>query len=1708
MSAVELQTMLVSALDEIKSTVSTFGAGECAIFKGKTVELPEQFELENSAKKFVNDLRSFTTVARPHFITENIREKFMKDKKSFVENEETARKTIVDALESLDFQAKIMKMKISSKEIFDNCRPFFSKQILANSKTGLLYKTAEIDLSNTISEHDYKSILLSIKHDILRDNRELPTEMMLSLFKIFPIVKRYQVVSTVIKLLNKYTAIQDTHVSSPIASKDEIIPVLARLSKEMNIELDLESYDGQQYMYYCENIFSDVFQSGDVKLPGGEAKYERLQHDLLYHLNTDRLEEVKPRKEIKEYIEMLLTGNVYSATEFVNMMLSSHSRLSDYPRDTATCALRLRFARCHKLIRELQENCNFLYKEEGDKYLNLFVHILSTTTTYALDKTMNDCDYDAVFEEALSLCTDYTRAKKRLINILQVIYENSEVDYVLDAQKQILNQQINCLEGPHKSFIHTFEIQVQCLDEFAALLETLYEIYVDNASKFPYAFCQEEVHCPPKIFESSKGVARLAKFVIELPRVVKEICETMSISHVIYSSYIELAVIKELRNEIKAFPVKSLDSSLLMTGISINADNNAEQLFTFPVVTSYDYISNFVESYEGKKKYDQAMKMRQIRKYCIRLIKILVKQSYFEKTLDQQLSKGNHKVSLLSEFTWNIEQNNIDAQMGKLARLFEKQRRYLILLKAAVRYNLFESDATFITSKFRGDGFFLTENETADQQQVEAMKNILSILFTRVEDPNNFRAPFNPYEHIDSDVGETCNILEEISVKAEIAFIVTLEKSLLSYATTPEPFEFERVNGKPLMSRGVVDFLVIPEIGDVLALKEDMKDLKQLLIFVAARLRLLHQSFFRNIIFKSRKRLTDSMSTKSVVPDFAIFSFIEKSVQTIPETRKVESIAQIALDTVDYTELSFAAGMASIIDECCDLQTHKDLLPSFKELILETEELTYEGSFLVTERYIPPYIFRYSRSLDEEGKPLISNIITIVRGRSDEISNNLPFNEAAKESSVYLLSSVRSLFAKFVLFRLQHNSDFIKLTPFQAIREITNEDYRQSADDYTKTIESEANRRSFKEGHQGTETAFLEALLCVTLERMEPRVLSQIIGNTQNMIDVIKQQVNEPFAETPSTLKPEVYSKKVRGNIRSTPYISSPVDSEKQFAAEMNYAIIKILREVCESTEREPKDSSGYLVIDAERLENSLLSVSPEVDFLFDKSTDSVVDTWTGYINNTADVMDKSEELGKILAVYEKTIHERMIDELNVQAGEALKDKIMTLNAMRGLERSQQKAHKRFVKEYSKEVKEEYETLEADLHAEVELRKAKYKDTHDNFYKAIQKTISKTASKSIQDSIDLKPIFKRDQYKELFTEDGTPIPQEYKPQEEENKAQKEEAKEAQNVPVPVPPAAEPSESGFRRQIKPPTQVSEGVGGAGIRTKISETKKHSQGAFQVDEGQITSMNEEIDKLRKLILKERISRSLLTISIQRKYTREIEKAENERKRESMLLWTGRRSAEVRQKQMEADLQDGYKRLAELSDSLDTIKIEHDDVHKENIQLHHTKDMMLARIERAHQELKKLTNDADISVADLIKKIEEKQDELDYLTAETDALEEEIEYTVREPMREASRIKKRTLELKLGNTSMMMNKMKTQNELNDITRIIQENEKLKADNEKMRQAIKEAGEKDNISATVNEEPKTARVSIPSLAIPTKKIVKPIHVSARNSGVLRFKK
>ncbi|KAK8889420.1 hypothetical protein M9Y10_034166 [Tritrichomonas musculus] len=173
--------------------------------------------------------------------------------------------------------------------------------------------------------------------------------------------------------------------------------------------------------------------------------------------------------------------------------------------------------------------------------------------------------------------------------------------------------------------------------------------------------------------------------------------------------------------------------------------------------------------------------------------------------------------------------------------------------------------------------------------------------------------------------------------------------------------------------------------------------------------------------------------------------------------------------------------------------------------------------------------------------------------------------------------------------------------------------------------------------------------------------------------------------------------------------------------------------------------------------------------------------------------------------------------------------------------------------------------------------------------------------------------------------------------------------------------------------------------------------------------IEQTKKQIEELQEYRKKLRISTTLSALAVKGIYTRMIEKVAEEKKGYSALLWRGRRLLEEDLKEKNMELKEAYKRLNDADSQIESLQEEIARTKENNVKLLHMKEFNIRQIEEFHKELKKLNYSTDINVSKLIKKIGQKQEELEDLLFEQQQMEECLYYEVREPMMKLDRMRR---------------------------------------------------------------------------------------------------
>ncbi|EAY07694.1 hypothetical protein TVAG_273780 [Trichomonas vaginalis G3] len=1655
MSAQELHSTLASIKEDLEAAFSSFGAGEIIAYNGNTVELESPEYYLNLTKQFIEQYKTFSLIQPIAYYSDKITRKLEKSKEIFKIYVEYIQNSLKSYLDEILFQNKVILDRINNEIQYQKYKNLIPSLIEERSILCHDLENSITDISLNQPNHNYKSVLYAIKYDLIKQQRKIQTDFLKSIIHLLPVTRRNEIVTRITTLLRTDLSVNSACIPSPIKNAKDIEPEMARLSSLMNVNFDLSEYDGQKFIYECDIKFSECFTIPGITLSQNAAQYDRIEHNPIFHTNFDRINRTKVNHHLERYIQLLLGCKEYEANEFFSLMLSCHPLMSDYPRSHAICVLSLRFSRCRTMLNEIYEKCKKLFIETFNERFALIIKELSTATTYGMQNSLSNCDYDSVFERLLELTLEYLNAKCRLQTVIQRLHEFSGSETCLLTLQKIIDEEPDLTEGVHSTFIHNYKRQSEIIDLEANLMEILFALHMHSCSNVPLC---SQAGLPAEVFQTSMAIADISNIFDDMFYASKEICVTMSIpSHLLV--YAHLAVIQEIYSIVVSNPVSKLTPSLATLSTVLNAEGTALDIFSSSFVNSYDSIVEFVESYDDNEKFEISMKVFQIRRYLTKLISLVIKQIELTRVIDNQLNSSPRKTRLIDEISLKITKSKIDSDINELEDFVDKQRLFVNMMSEIARYNMFESDARYFGILFKADDVFLTDADTAEN--IVPLSDVKRVLFTEIPDSNYFREPVDPYQNMDKE--NTIEFIKRISILSEISILNLMERSICDYLTTTDPFIVEKSGGKKIIEKGIIDYRIIPMPCDVLCLEESYDDLVHLRNFVSSRLQMLFTSVFNGTIFRGNRKTMNSLMNKSASPDMTIFSFMTK---ICVENKEVSKISDVIFEIASYNQLSYAAGIVSLLDECIDLKNHVDEIPSFKSALKYIVKEKYTGMYNIPEKYIPWFLMNLCNKIEDDCRPLVSNSVTVIRGKADDSVSNLSYMEMPKLSTKYLKGYITAMFAKFSFFLLQNNYDYRKITPVKGAFEVSFKEYERSREDYSRTIESEATRRS-----QGDQLSFVTKLLEVIIERITPRVENQILSDIRMKYDELKSLAAEPFAQPLSTLKPDVYMKRPRANLRETPYIPSPEDAEKQESQEEKFAIGKFIRSVCECIDREPKDQNNVFTIDLNRLTTSLTRLSNPINEFFTISHNKFVKTWNSYNTNMSRILEQTNENEKLAMILSKIVSRRLDDEIKITTKENVSEKLNNLNSLRNTMKTLTSEWKKEDKEITKRTKDEYEILYTDILAELQTNRAKYQQKKEFQYKTIQNLIKGNSSLDLS-SIKPSSVLLRSTFTHLFDTDGTP-------------------KE-------IPNLEKVTENSEDQNFKP--QKPSG--------RRSNPRRMSTHACVDSDSKIEDMKNDVEKLKERMIKMRISRAFLAIAIKRKYDRLIKKAEEDRILESTVYWGSRRSADQTQLQMETELAEGYKELSNYSDIIDDLKQQHEALTKENIQLFHWKSMTMARQERCHQQMKELSSEGTgVALQPLIAKIAEKQDELDLLKAETDFIEEEAEQKIREPMREVDRLRKVTTLMKTQNTMLRTTLRSTNVGDSQLDVLIKENEDLKEENQRLREAIQSCGfqVEENIS-----KPKSARVGVPQLSLSSgRKIVKPSQSikSARQTGILRFK-
>ncbi|OHT16218.1 hypothetical protein TRFO_13384 [Tritrichomonas foetus] len=229
----------------------------------------------------------------------------------------------------------------------------------------------------------------------------------------------------------------------------------------------------------------------------------------------------------------------------------------------------------------------------------------------------------------------------------------------------------------------------------------------------------------------------------------------------------------------------------------------------------------------------------------------------------------------------------------------------------------------------------------------------------------------------------------------------------------------------------------------------------------------------------------------------------------------------------------------------------------------------------------------------------------------------------------------------------------------------------------------------------------------------------------------------------------------------------------------------------------------------------------------------------------------------------------------------------------------------------------------------------------------------------------------------------------------------------------------------------------------LKDKSKNEPELKANRFETDEKLINFQN-EINNLRKDILKERIVRCLFRIGTSLHFKKAISKVADEKKEASMILWKNHRLFEEQSRELNQELEEGCRNLTKAEVEIENLRSELENIKAVTTKLSHWKEMNLRSSDEILKKIGIYQKGPNVGVNQLLKKIEEKQAELDILLRESEDFENELILEIMEPMEEMSRIKKISQQRQFEAIKMRKDEEDNANP-NIIKKVTKDNEKM---------------------------------------------------------------
>ncbi|EAY06950.1 hypothetical protein TVAG_099900 [Trichomonas vaginalis G3] len=519
--------------------------------------------------------------------------------------------------------------------------------------------------------------------------------------------------------------------------------------------------------------------------------------------------------------------------------------------------------------------------------------------------------------------------------------------------------------------------------------------------------------------------------------------------------------------------------------------------------------------------------------------------------------------------------------------------------------------------------------------------------------------------------------------------------------------------------------------------------LKDVLSYVIYRLKLLLLAKYECSISMSSSNLYPSLYNGKFSMETGFFQKLTNELQRLPNSRQVDiaskyledkyvhyfyRIEHAALRTIEFFFQSMKVDTARS-GSSFDNEKSKNSSPRFCQIVKDLWKEMHQQQFVdkhicSCDRYIPCWVNQFLSGAKDNDRLEFSSSLQATDTFLDTAIKGIK-GTAVMEYYQILPSSIRFLKDAICLFHLKfayyllldkytHNQitqeTFVSLLNHTAA--ITGQtawnDLILSEVNKTLSVDDETTQKftpvSIQKQTQTTFDVARNAIDCI--------ILNSQIKIVQEQVSTIEHGLSggtKNVAELKPDISSEIYSNKTGNALLQV----TPAQADKQFNEEMRYSVAQLtnfLYTALDSTTLERRDHDGTFstLYDADVFEAMAQKMTNALSIFGEGSVNDLNTTWSDYIRALANQLQKNDEEGSLLSIFQKLQEDGLERQIASQSSVLFTDSFFEINDLRGRLALLRENRSKQEMEMISEERVQFDDLVNDLKTEITNKKSEF----------------------------------------------------------------------------------------------------------------------------------------------------------------------------------------------------------------------------------------------------------------------------------------------------------------------------------------------------------------------------------------------------------------